>query len=108
VETGEITNLANNMPYGLFWLPDSSGFVSMSEGKLSLVPSLSADYVNVPLSRPIATIFSFLPVGWLPDGQLVAVTAGESLISTDDDELVAINVETGLVTPLIATIDTDE
>lgn len=105
VETGEITNLANNMPYGLFWLPDSSGFASMIEGNLSLVPSLTADYINVPLTRPVVTMWAFSLVGWLPDGQLVAVSVGESFSSTADDELIAINVETGLVTPLIPTLD---
>lgn len=105
--TGEITDLANNMPFRLFWLSDSSGFFSYVGDELSYVPSLSADYVDVPISRPIISYWNFTPIEWLPNGQLAILNDGDDISSRDDDELVSLDVKTGLVKTLIAGIDSE-
>lgn len=92
------------MPYSPIWLPDSSGLVSLSEDVLTVFTFSDANTAVIPLSRPLDSLGFIRYIDWLPDGQLVVLSSGESFRSNEDDELVAVDLTDGTVTTLVAPV----
>ncbi|MBC8099097.1 MAG: SH3 domain-containing protein, partial [Armatimonadetes bacterium] len=103
LETGETALLTGRLASNLIWLPDSSGLVGITDDAITRSPLTSAEPTIVPRApSPLDEDFYTFYIDWLPNGQLVILSGGEEFISTDDNALLSLNIETGELTTLIA------
>jgi hypothetical protein len=101
VDTGEVLLHAglDEIPYGAFWLPDSSGLISFIDRiptELAMI-ALDGQRTEVTLDRAIdASVLH-----WLPDDRMMLYDIGNNFIEHHDDSLLTVDMKTGAVTTLV-------
>ncbi|HEX2618884.1 MAG TPA: hypothetical protein VHL11_02025, partial [Phototrophicaceae bacterium] len=113
VITGETTPLPKAC-YNPLWLPDSSGIICLDDVyddnaiTVTRLEDLTPEVIE--LEHPLSDTdrgFTW-DMGWLPDGRLLMLTTGNSVLSTDADQLLAVNLSDGTITTVIGAVGEED